>query len=97
MRRLTKWLVVSGFVGTSVAVVIYILGGIPAMRANIVFNPYVMLTLAPAMILGLAEPTSLGHTLFLFGIVLCTNFALYGLVGFILWGVWSVFRKRAAS
>lgn len=51
-----------------------------------------MLALAPASILGMAEPTTLTSKLFLLGIVLSPNFVIYGLVGLVLCGVRSLFQ-----
>jgi len=51
-----------------------------------------MIVLAPAMILGLAEPTTLGSKLFILGIVLGTNFILYGLLGLVSFGARSLFQ-----
>jgi hypothetical protein len=73
-------------------VALYILGIALALLAHRLINPYVLFTLAPAMILGLAEPTSIGSTLLLLGIVLGTNFVLYGFLGLLLCGAWSWFR-----
>jgi hypothetical protein len=92
MNRLVKCFLLCGCVGVLAAVAVYALGNVPLLRTNIFFNPYVMLILAPASILGLAEPTTLGDTAFLLGIVFGTNFVLYGLLGLALFGVWSFFR-----
>jgi hypothetical protein len=96
MKRFARWFVISGGVGVSVAVALYILGGVLALLAHRFINPYILFTLAPAMILGLAEPTSIGSTLVLLGIVLGTNFVLYGLLGVLLCWAWSWFRHGAA-
>lgn len=93
MRRFVRWFVISGGVGVLVAISLYGLGSILALRTNSFFNPYVLLALAPAMILGLAEPTSVGSTLLLVGIVLGTNFVLYGLLGVLLCGIGTLFRR----
>jgi hypothetical protein len=81
MKRFARWFVISVGAGVSIAVALYILGSVLAPLAHRFINPYVMFALAPAMILGLAEPTSIGSTLLLLGIVLGTNFVLYGLLG----------------
>jgi hypothetical protein len=93
MNRLLRWFLLCGCVGAFAAVAVYALGSVPSLRTNVIFNPYVMMTLAPASILGLAEPTTFGDTAFLLGIVLATNFVLYGLLGLVLFGVWSFFRR----
>ena len=97
MRRVASWFLTSGTVGVVAAIVVYVLGSIPALRTNSVFNPYVFLALAPASILGLAEPTTLATKVFLLGIVLGTNFVIYGLVGLILCGAWSLFRPHVTA
>jgi hypothetical protein len=93
MNRLVRWFLLYGCVGAFAAVAVYALDSVPSLRTNVVFNPYLMLTLAPASILGLAEPTTFGSTVFLLGIVVGTNFVLYGLLGLVLFGVWSFFRR----
>jgi len=87
--------VVSGGVGVLTAVALYISGYALALLPHRVLNPFVMFVLAPAMILGLAEPTTLGGNLVLFGIVLGTNFVLFGLLGLVVFGARSLFRKIA--
>lgn len=94
MMYLARRFFISGRVGAFAAIAVYVLGSIPFVRTNVVFNPYLMLALAPASILGLAEPTSAGATVFLLGFVLLANFVLYGVAGLILCGVWSLFRRR---
>jgi hypothetical protein len=100
MKRFARWFVISGGVGILVPVVLYTFGIVFAVRAHRLLNPHVLFTLAPGMILGLAEPTSMGSTLLLLGIVFGTNFLLYGLLGLLLCWVWSRFRNgtiRAAK
>jgi hypothetical protein len=100
MKRFVRWFVICGGVGVLVAVALYLLGSMHAVRTSGFFNPYVIFVLAPAMILGLAEPTSIGSKLSLLGIVLGTNFVLYGLLGLLLRGAWSWFphgTTRAAE
>ena len=94
MRRIARWFLSSGTVGIFAAVAVYALGNISLLRQHTIFNPYLMLALAPASILGLAEPTTVGDTMVLLGIVFSTNFVPYGLVGSILCGAWSMFRDR---
>ena len=94
MRQFARRFLISGAVGIFAAVAVYALGSIPALRTNFIFLPYLMLAFAPASILGLAEPTTVSSTVFLLGIVFGANFVLYGLVGFILCVVWSLFRLR---
>ena len=93
MNRLVRRFLLCGCVGAFAAVAVYVLGSVPSLRTNVVFNPYVMMTLAPASILGLAEPTTFADTAFLLGIVPGTNFVLYGLLGLVLFRVWSFFRR----
>jgi hypothetical protein len=93
-KRFARWFVICGGVGVLVAVALYTLGSIPALRVK---SPDVMLVLAPAMILGLAEPTTLGSKLFLLGIVFGTNFVLYGFLGLLLCGAWSWFRPSPTT
>lgn len=93
MARPVKWLFVSGLIGVLAAVVVYALGAIPALRMNIIFN-YLSLVLAPASILGLANPLTLHDSLLIVGIVLCTNFLWYGLLGLIVYGVLFLFQRR---
>jgi hypothetical protein len=97
MAHHAKWLVVSGLVGVLVAAAIYVLGTIHLVRMSTIFNPYVILALAPAWILGMANPTTLWERVILWGIVLCTNFVLYGVLGLILNGAWSLFHHRTTS
>lgn len=97
MRRITRWVVISGSVGMLMAAIIYALSNISALRTNILFNPYLILALAPATILGLAEPTTLTSKLIIYGIVFGTNFVLYGFLGLLLYGVQSWFRYCATA
>ena len=97
IRRITRWVVISGSVGVLMAAIIYALGNISTLRTNVLFNPYLILALAPATILGLAEPTTLASKLILFGIVFSTNFVLYGFLGLLLYGVQSWIRYRATA
>lgn len=97
MRRVASWFSISGTIGVLAAMAVYALGSIPAVRTNFFFNPYVMLALSPASILGLAEPTTLTSELFFLGIVLGSNFIVYGLVGAILCGVRSLLRHRITA
>jgi hypothetical protein len=92
-RRLVKRFLVSGFVGLFVALTVYVLGSMRAVRTNDLLNPYILLMLAPGMILGLADPHSTAGILMLFGIVFGTNFLLYGVVGVLLWEAWSWLRR----
>ncbi len=94
MKRYARRFLIWGIVGIFAALAVYASGSIPSLRTNVVFNPNLMLALAPASIIGLAEPTSAHETMFLLGFVLLTNFVLYGLAGLILCAVWSVFRRR---
>jgi hypothetical protein len=92
MKSLARWFVVSGSGGVLIAVSLYISGYALALLAHRALNPYLMIVLAPAMILGLAEPTTLGSKLFILGIVLGTNFILYGLLGLVSFGARSLFQ-----
>jgi hypothetical protein len=56
-RRFARWFLIWGGVGVLVAVALYTLGSVPPLRVR---SADVMLVLAPAMILGLAEPTTWG-------------------------------------
>jgi hypothetical protein len=93
-RRFARWFLIWGSVGVLVAVALYALGSVPALRVR---SADVILVLAPAMVLGLAEPTTLGGKLFLLGIVFGTNFVLYGLLGLLLCGAWSWFRHSPTT
>ncbi|HLM83267.1 MAG TPA: hypothetical protein VK302_21890 [Terriglobales bacterium] len=97
IRRFARWFASWGCIGVLVAMALYALGSIPALRTNSLFNPYIMLVLAPAMILGLAEPTTFGSKLFLLGMVFGTNFVLYGILGLLLCGVRSWFRHSPTT
>ena len=83
---------VSGGVGILLAVCIYAASFALIILAHRLLNPYAMIVFAPAMILGLAEPTSIRSTLSLLAIVLGTNFVLYGILGLLLFGAWSLFQ-----
>ncbi|MGA9989752.1 MAG: hypothetical protein WBP69_18405 [Terriglobales bacterium] len=83
--------------GILAAAAVYALGSIRAVRANDLFNPDIMVALAPATILGLAEPSSPGEIALLLAIVFATNFVLYGIVGLLLCGAWSLFRPASQS
>jgi len=93
IRRFARWFLISGGVGILAAIAVYALGAIPSLRTSELFNAKVMMALAPATILGLAEPGSSGEIAILLTIVFATNFLLYGLVGLLLCGVWSLFRQ----
>ena len=97
MTRPARWFLIWGCFGIFAATAVYALGSISALRTNTIFNPYVFLALAPASILGLADPTTLRENWLILGIVLGTNFILYGLLGLILCGAWSFFRHRTAA
>ena len=97
MRRFAKWFLVSGGIGVLVVTALYALAAIPIVQTNEVFNPYAILVLAPAMILGMAEPTAPGDIAQLLVIVFSTNFALYGLLGLLLCGVSFLFRRARQS
>ena len=94
MRQFARWFLISGTVGIIAAVAVYALGSIPALHRNFIFLPYLMLALAPASILGLAEPITVSDTVYLLAIVFGTNFVQYGFVGSILCGAWSMLRDR---
>ena len=94
LRRFARWFLVWGGVGILVAAILYALGSVPGLRIT---NPNIMLVLAPAMVLGLAEPNTLGSKLLLLGIVFGTNFVLYGLLGLLLRGAWSWFRHSPTT
>jgi len=93
MKRLVAKFLLFGCVGLLAATAAYLLGMVPALHRNLVFT-YTMLALAPASILGLAEPTSVGEAAFLLALVFGFNFVLYGLVGLMLFGIWSLFRPH---
>jgi len=94
MKRAAKWFVVSGAMGVLVALILYILGYFSFTRP---FVAPLALALCPAMILGLAEPTSLGSVVLLLSIVLGTNFVLYGFVGILFCGAWTWIRNRSKT
>lgn len=77
-----------------VAVLLYVLGAFSLTRPLVA---HVGPVLCPAMILGLAEPSSPGVIALLLAIVFGTNFVLYGLVGLLLCGVWSLFHHAFQS
>jgi len=92
MKRLVRWFVISGSVGVVVAAALYALNALlMLLHIGADINFFVILILAPATILGMAEPTSIWAELVLFVIVFATNFVLYGSVGLILCGIWSCF------
>jgi hypothetical protein len=94
IKRPTRWFLISGVAGVLVAALLYALGAAS-------FGRLVLLRIAPvlcpAMILGLAEPSSPGATALLLTIVFGTNFLLYGVVGLALCGAWSVFRPASQA
>jgi uncharacterized membrane protein YesL len=92
MKRLARCAVISGSIGIFTAMALYISAFALAFLAHRSLNSHVIFALAPAMILGLADPTTLGGNLLLVGIVLGTNFVLYGFLGLALFGVWTLFR-----
>jgi hypothetical protein len=91
-KRLARRYIISGIIGILAALLAYSLGSISAVGTNEVFNPYILFTLAPGMILGIADPQSRAGILVLLGIVFGTNFVLYGTVGLLLWEGWSWYR-----
>jgi uncharacterized membrane protein YesL len=91
MKRFVRWFLISGSVGVLVAATLFGLNSLQMLHIPVHFNFYVILTLAPAMILGMAEPTSIWSELALFAIVFATNFVLYGILGLILCGIRSCF------
>jgi hypothetical protein len=93
----SAWFVIWGCAGMLMAVSLYILTDVFVVLAHRLLNPYVLMALAPAMILGLAEPTSIGSTLLLLGMILGTNFVLYGFLGLLVCAVWSLFRPRTTG
>ena len=72
-RRAGKHFLISGVIGVLIAIVLYILGAFAFSRP---FVSHVALILAPAMILGLAEPSSPGPMVLLLVIVFAINFVL---------------------
>jgi hypothetical protein len=92
MKRLVRWFVISGSVGVVVAAALYALNAL-LMLLHIGADLNFFVILAPATILGMAEPTSIWAELVLFVIVFATNFVLYGSVGLILCGIWSCFSR----
>jgi hypothetical protein len=96
MSRVGKVFLISGAIGVCVALVLYASSAIPILGVKVRMNPYIMLVLVPASILGLAEPTTLRANLLLIGIVLSTNFFLYGVVGLALFAVSWVVRFSSA-
>ena len=91
IRRFFRCFLISGFIGMAVALLLYLLGNISYTRA---FTVRVATVLSPEMFLGLAEPTSLEAIVLLVVFVFGTNFVLYGVVGTLIWGVWSLFRSE---
>ena len=89
IRRPVRWFLASGGIGILVAVLLYVLGSVSYSRH---FVAQVAVVLCPASILGLAEPRSFGAVSLLLVIVFVTNFVLYGIVGLLLCGAWSLFR-----
>jgi hypothetical protein len=89
MKRFARWFVISGGVGVATVVALYVL----SVLTLFALSPYVLFALAPGMILLLADPTSIGSNLLFLGIILGTNFVLYGLLGMLLCWAWSRFRR----
>ncbi len=94
IKRPARWFLISGLVGILTAVLLYGLGAFSLSRPIVL---HVAPVLCPAMILGLAEPSSSGAITLLLAIVLGTNFVLYGIVGLLLCGAWSLFRPASQS
>ena len=69
------WFLISGCVGVLVALA---LGAIASQR---VLNPRLLLTLWPASIIGLADPSKLSDKILFAVVELGGNFLLYGIVG----------------
>jgi hypothetical protein len=90
VRRAARWFLIAGAMGVLIAIFFYILGAFSFSRP---FVAHVAQILSPAMILGLAEPSSGGAITLLLALVLVTNFALYGILGLVLCGAWSWVRQ----
>jgi hypothetical protein len=75
LRGLKAWFLFSGCIGIIVALV---LAGIGSYHS---LSPKLLLTLWPASIVGLADPTTLLGKILIGGYELVGNFLLYGIVG----------------
>jgi hypothetical protein len=80
-RTIARWFIFSGCFGVAVALGLYALGSVDAVRTRGLVDAHVQMMLAPAMILGLAEPKTFGEKITLLVVVLGSNFILYGVLG----------------
>jgi len=86
-RTIARWFIFSGCLGVAVALGLYALGSVDTVRTRGLVDAHVQKTLAPAMILGLAEPKTFGEKTTLLLVVLGSNFILYGALGLALRGL----------
>ena len=75
LRGLVGWFLVSGCIGIIVAL---ILAEIASYRS---LSPKLLLTLWPASIVGLADPSTLPGKILIGSYELVGNFLLYGIIG----------------
>jgi hypothetical protein len=75
LRGLKAWFFVSGCIGVIVALVLAV------VASNRSLNPKLLLTLWPASIVGLADPTTLPAKILIGVYEFGGNFLLYGVVG----------------
>jgi hypothetical protein len=75
LRGLKAWFLGSGCIGIIVALVLAEISSYHSL------NPKLLLTLWPASIVGLADPTTLLGKILIGGYELGGNFLLYGIIG----------------
>ena len=75
MRGLRGWFLISGCVGVIVALVL------AAIASNRSLNPTILLTLWPASIVSLSDPTTVSAKIIVAVFEFGGNFLLYGVVG----------------
>lgn len=85
VKRLRRWLLISGSFGVLVALVLMVLPHV---------NPQVLLVLWPASIAGLADPSTISDKIMVASFEFGGNFLLYGAIGTL---VGLCFSRKAKS